>query len=197
LADGETAVGGFHIRDMSLEDIDQVAEIEKQSFALPWPPETYRRDLRSNDVAHYLVCEDTEHGGHVVGYLGYWLIQDEVHISTLAVSPGYRGRGLGEYLLASALSQGLAKGARSAILEVRASNVVAQGLYLKYGFRVTGRRRRYYRDNNEDALLMELRSMANHEFRAALHDHWESLMRRLQAEPGSADSGRGEEALPG
>lgn len=182
---------------MSLEDVDQVAEIEKQSFPLPWPPETYRRDLRGNDVAHYLVCEDTACRNRVAGYLGYWLIQDEIHISTLAVSPDYRGRGLGEYLLATALSHGLARGARSAVLEVRVSNVIAQGLYLKYGFRVSGRRRRYYRDNNEDALTMELPSMAQHDFRAILHRNWQALTRRLQAESGDAEGDGGHLASRG
>jgi [ribosomal protein S18]-alanine N-acetyltransferase len=167
---------------MQLDDVDQVAEIEKSCFPLPWPPDTYRRDLRGNDVAHYLVCEDVADEPRLAGYTGYWHIQDEIHVSTLAVLPDYRGRGLGEYLLASALAQGMKQGARSAILEVRVSNLVAQGLYLKYGFRVSGRRRRYYRDNNEDALVMEVTSLTQHDYRVTFHRHWEALLQRLQSD---------------
>ncbi|MHB0874869.1 MAG: ribosomal protein S18-alanine N-acetyltransferase [Anaerolineae bacterium] len=189
MGDSETTAGVFRIREMRLEDVDQVAEIEKLSFPLPWPPDTYRRDLRGNNVAHYLVCEDVTGEPRLAGYTGYWHIQDEIHISTLAVVPGYRGRGLGEYLLASALAEGIEQGAHSAILEVRASNLVAQGLYLKYGFRVSGRRRRYYRDNNEDALVMEVTSLSQHDYRATFHRHWEALRQRLRTESGDSREG--------
>lgn len=188
--DDSTVVGPYRIRGMELEDVDQVAEIEKHCFPLPWPPDTYRRDLRGNDVAHYLVCEDMSGEPRLAGYTGYWHIQDEIHISTLAVQPEYRGRGLGEYLLASALAQGMKQGVHSAILEVRVSNLVAQGLYLKYGFRVSGRRRRYYRDNNEDALVMEVTSLTQHEYRTTFHRHWEALVQRLQSVPSDAGGER-------
>lgn len=173
---------------MRLDDVDQVVRIEKQCFPLPWPADTYRRDLRSNEVAHYLVCVRLSSPPRLAGYTGYWLIQGEIHISTLAVAPEYRGRGVGELLLASALSKGMTQGGESAVLEVRISNLVAQGLYLKYGFCVTGRRRRYYRDNNEDALVMELPSMREHAFRTLFHGNWDSLARRLHEAQAKAET---------
>jgi ribosomal-protein-alanine N-acetyltransferase len=90
----------------------------------------------------------------VVGYAGYWFVVDEAHISTIAVHPEWRGRGVGEHLLVHLLGQALDLGAVAATLEVRVSNTAAQNLYRKYGFEQVGRRRRYYRDNGEDALLM-------------------------------------------
>jgi ribosomal-protein-alanine N-acetyltransferase len=93
-------------------------------------------------------------GRRVIGYGGFWFILDEAHVSTIAVHPDWRGQGIGERLLATMLEQALDLGAVTATLEVRVSNARAQGLYRKYDFEVVGRRKHYYRDNSEDALLM-------------------------------------------
>jgi ribosomal-protein-alanine N-acetyltransferase len=85
-----------------------------------------------------------------------WLIVDEAHVATIATDPEYRRQGIGKRLLAHALRQMIRDGARSSFLEVRESNLAAQEMYRKFGFGVTGRRRRYYRDNDEDAILMSL-----------------------------------------
>jgi ribosomal-protein-alanine N-acetyltransferase len=85
-----------------------------------------------------------------------WLIVDEAHIATLATHPGFRRQGIGERLLLTALAAAREEGARRAFLEVRAGNLGAQALYKKYGFSVDGVRPRYYKDNNEDAILMSL-----------------------------------------
>ena len=90
----------------------------------------------------------------MLGYAGLWLLIDEAHISTIAVAPEWRGRGLGELLLASLLERAISIGADVATLEVRASNLVAQNLYRKYRFTVVGVRKGYYTDNFEDALVM-------------------------------------------
>lgn len=90
----------------------------------------------------------------VIGYAGFWFILDEAHISTIAVHPAWRGQGVGEQLLAALLERVLDLGAVSATLEVRVSNEPAQALYRHYAFEIVGRRKRYYRDNGEDALLM-------------------------------------------
>jgi [ribosomal protein S18]-alanine N-acetyltransferase len=79
---------------------------------------------------------------------------DEGHITTIAVRPEFRGKGLGELVLCGLVDTALEVGARIMTLEVRVSNTVAQNLYLKYGFKQSGLRRRYYSDNNEDALIM-------------------------------------------
>jgi ribosomal-protein-alanine N-acetyltransferase len=90
----------------------------------------------------------------VVGYAGFWYIIDEAHISTIAVHPDWRGHGAGEALFVHLLETALDLGAVTSTLEVRVSNERAQSLYRKYAFEVVGRRKRYYRDNGEDALLM-------------------------------------------
>lgn len=90
----------------------------------------------------------------VVGYGGFWYILDEAHISTIAVHPDWRSQGIGEHLFVAMLEKALDLQAVTATLEVRVSNERAQSLYRKYAFEVVGRRKRYYRDNGEDALLM-------------------------------------------
>lgn len=108
----------------------------------------------------------------VVGYGGLWLLVDgwpEAHISTLAVHPEWRGRGLGGLLLGGLLERAMAMGAQRATLEVRVSNHVAQGLYEKYGFDVVGLERRYYSDNNEDAYIMSTPPFETPELQQTLH----------------------------
>jgi [ribosomal protein S18]-alanine N-acetyltransferase len=90
----------------------------------------------------------------IIGFAGLWLMVDEAHITTIALHPRYRGRGLGELLLSSLIHIAYSISARSMTLEVRVTNHVAQNLYRKYGFQEAGVRRRYYSDNNEDALIM-------------------------------------------
>jgi ribosomal-protein-alanine N-acetyltransferase len=169
---------------MALADIPQVVAIDNLSFALPWSDTSYRYELTQNENSHFFVARATHGRAHpsaapaggwrarlarwlgpgpaagpngappVVGYAGYWFVVDEAHISTIAVHPEWRGLGVGEQLLVSLLSHALDLGAVAATLEVRVSNTPAQNLYRKYGFEPVGRRRRYYRDNGEDALLM-------------------------------------------
>jgi ribosomal-protein-alanine N-acetyltransferase len=89
-----------------------------------------------------------------IGFAGLWLMVDESHVTTIATHPDYRGRGVGELLLSSLIDISYEIGARVVTLEVRVSNLVAQNLYRKYGFREAGIRKRYYSDNHEDALIM-------------------------------------------
>lgn len=145
------------IRPMTVDDIPVVVDIDRLSFALPWPERSYRFEIGENPTSHLLVAEQSNDGySRVVGYVGFWLLVDEAHISTLAVHPDRRGRGIGEQLLVAALERALELGAALATLEVRTSNDVAIGLYRKHGFEMVGQRPHYYRDNNEDALLMSL-----------------------------------------
>lgn len=90
----------------------------------------------------------------IVGYGGLWLMMDEAHITTLGVNPEFRGKGLGEFLLVGLVDVAMALGASWLTLEVRVSNTTAQKLYEKYTFKVSGTRKGYYTDNNEDAYIM-------------------------------------------
>jgi len=149
-----------HTRGMTLADIPAVREIDRLSFPLPWSERTYRFELLENDSAHLLVAEATHLREHqVIGHVGFWIIVDEAHISTLAVHPDFRGNAIGGQLLAQALHHARKLGATLATLEVRNSNLAAICLYKKFGFQVVGRRKRYYRDNHEDALLMTLKPL--------------------------------------
>ena len=149
------------VRPMTLDDLPAVMEIDRLSFSLPWPERSFRFELTGNDASHLLVAEMPVGGeARIAGFLGYWLLVDEMHISTLAVHPEMRGRGIGELLLQAGLEQAWIQGADMSTLEVRPSNKAAIALYSKYGFDLVGRRRKYYQDNNEDALLMTLTGLS-------------------------------------
>ncbi len=139
------------VRSMMLADLPAVLEVDRLAFALPWSENSFRHELLENEQSHLFVAE---HEGQVVGVAGYWFIVDECHISTLAVHPAWRRQGIGELLLRTLLTHAQNLGALMAVLEVRVSNLVAIALYRKYGFEVNRVRKRYYRDNHEDALEM-------------------------------------------
>jgi ribosomal-protein-alanine N-acetyltransferase len=146
---------------MRLDDIEQVKAIDYLSFSLPWPENAYRYEVVENPASLSWVAETDITGGEkkICGMVVIWLILDETHVATLAVHPDYRGQGIGKQLLGVALGASVQKGAQLATLEVRESNLVAQNIYRDFGFQTVGRRRRYYKDNFEDAVLMTLRSL--------------------------------------
>jgi ribosomal-protein-alanine N-acetyltransferase len=198
---------GLRIVPMTVEDIPRVVEIDQLSFPLPWSSATYRYELTQNGNSHFFVAlaEGGPRPGSaagpgglgwlnpanwfkpppaaldparpVVGYGGFWYILDEAHISTIAVHPDWRGQRVGEHLFVAMLEQALDLGALTATLEVRVSNERAQNLYHKYAFEVVGRRKRYYRDNGEDALLMTAEMKAGYR---------EAMRRLLAASPKGA-----------
>lgn len=141
----------WNVRLMELRDIEQIAQIERDSFTLPWSEQAFYNELTNNLLSHYLVIED---GDQIVGYGGMWTIIDEAHITNIAVRSGYRGLGLGERILRELKATAKYLGMKKMLLEVRISNEIAQNLYLKLGFEPSGTRKKYYSDNNEDALIM-------------------------------------------
>jgi ribosomal-protein-alanine N-acetyltransferase len=147
----------LHIRKMTLEDIPVVVQLDQISFSLPWPERSFRFEITDNPASR---CWVAEVEGRVVGMVVGWLLVDEMHIATIATHPDHRRRGVASKLLAHILVQAIDEGAHSSFLEVRESNFVAQELYQRFGFEVTGRRKRYYRDNDEDAILMNLSSLS-------------------------------------
>jgi len=146
------------IRPMTVADLDQVHRIDVISFTLPWSERSFRYELTNNPAARLWVAEVTEepHQGLVVAMLVMWFIIDEVHIATIAVHPEWRQAGIGRRLLATALLAAQEEGAIKAFLEVRRSNTPAQEMYRRFGFEIAGVRPRYYKDNMEDALLLNL-----------------------------------------
>ena len=146
------------IRRMTLEDVPIVHEIDMLSFSLPWPERSFRFEMTENPVARGWVAVS---GERIASMLVLWLIVDEAHIATLATHPDFRREGIGQQLMITALLSARAEGAVRAFLEVRAGNTNALALYKKHGFIVAGIRPRYYRDNNEDAILMNLEDLDN------------------------------------
>jgi len=144
------------IRKMTLEDVPGVIELDQKSFSLPWPERSFRFELTANPASR---CWVAELDGKIVGMIVVWLVIDEAHVATIATHPDFRRKGFGTKLLSYALRQMIDEGARSSFLEVREHNVGAQEMYRKFGYEVSGRRPRYYRDNNEDAILMNLDSL--------------------------------------
>lgn len=148
----------IRLRPMKLDDMPEVHAIDTSSFAIPWPESAYRYELTQNPNSIVLVAEGNFPGGNcqIAGMVVVWVVLDEAHIATIAVHPDYRQTGVGRALLAVALQQSFQRGAKRAMLEVRASNEAAQSLYRQFGFEIVSRRSQYYRDNLEDALLMNL-----------------------------------------
>jgi ribosomal-protein-alanine N-acetyltransferase len=144
------------IRKMTLEDVPSVIELDQKSFSLPWPERSFRFELTANPASR---CWVAELDGKLVGMIVVWLIIDEAHVATIATHPDFRRQGIGTKLLSHALRNMMDEGARSSFLEVREHNLGAQEMYRKFGYEASGRRPRYYKDNNEDAILMNLASL--------------------------------------
>ncbi|MFC7393529.1 ribosomal protein S18-alanine N-acetyltransferase [Scopulibacillus cellulosilyticus] len=144
-------VHSISFRVMTLEDVDQVLQVEECCFTNPWKKEAFENELLNNRFATYLIAEDED---QIIGYCGVWVIIDEAHITNIAVMPDYRGNKIGETLLKKAMLYASMRKAKKMSLEVRVSNQVAKKLYRKLGFQDGGIRKSYYTDNHEDALVM-------------------------------------------
>ena len=139
---------------MRVEDLEEVLQIERASFSMPWSRGAFAYEIERNRVARCWVMREE---GRVVGYLCLWEVADELHITNVAVHPGWRRRGIGRTLLAHVLQDAGRRALSLVGLEVRPTNAEARALYESFGFRVVGRRRGYYYDTGEDALVMEAR----------------------------------------
>jgi [ribosomal protein S18]-alanine N-acetyltransferase len=146
-----------YIRKMTLEDVPAVVALDQISFSLPWPERSFRFELTDNTASR---CWVAEVDGRPVGMVVGWMLVDEMHVATIAIHPDYRRQGIGSKLLLHTLLKSIDEGAKSSFLEVRESNLAAQEMYLKFGYEKMGRRKRYYRDNDEDAILMYLKSLS-------------------------------------
>jgi ribosomal-protein-alanine N-acetyltransferase len=183
---------------MTPDDIAQVIEIEQMVFPAPWSARAYHYELTANEFSTMLVLRPTFRRAPqrllhrlgllepppLLGYAGFWLLADEAHICTIAVHPQWQGQGLGELLLLHLLDWGRDSGAVRATLEVRVSNQVAQALYRKYDFGTVGRRKGYYINNNEDALIMTTPPLESPEFQQHLSHCRHQLYARLQDKGG-------------
>ena len=140
-------------RPMSQADLDFVLEIEKKSFVNPVSKNKLIKEIDYNRLARYyiMLLDDV-----IIGYFGMWIISDEGHILNIAIDPNYRGKGYGNTLLKELISIAKENSVCKLTLEVRENNETAKNLYKKYNFKALGRRKDYYREPTEDALIMWL-----------------------------------------
>ena len=146
---------GWLIRALAKKDLSAVTAIERVSFSSPWSERAFIEEL-DNPLSHcwILVRGDRDGTESVLGYVCVWVFQDEIHVMNLATHPSHRRKGIARRLLNHAMEQSSHLDAANIVLEVRTSNHAAQQLYRSMGFRVVGRRSKYYKDTGEDALVM-------------------------------------------
>jgi len=199
----------YVIEPMQLCDVPEVMGVEQVSFPSPWSARAYRYELQENNLSHYLVARPQRPLAkkepsfwarvqrslgvtaspevNILGYGGFWLMMGEAHISTIAVRPEWRRRGIGELLLVAMLELTVELGGDLATLEVRVSNVAAQSLYQRYGFAKVGVRPHYYRDRGEDALIMTTKRLTSPAFQSGFQrlkaELRQKLVERFPAQP--------------
>lgn len=181
---GRISVQGsnLEIRRMRPSDVSDVMEIESISFGRHhWSEESFYNEM-NNQVGRYYSLIHTDIN-KLIGYLGFWLIADEAHVTTVAVKPEYRGNSLGELMLTQCLERCASQSIHWVTLEVRVTNYTAQNLYYKYGFASVGIRPKYYQDNQEDALIMTTPDISTADFRKLCGGLKEELKQRLGGFP--------------
>lgn len=144
-------MNAIEIRRMRSTDLPRVMLIELSTFTMPWSEATFRGLLRRKD-SDLLVAELK---GEVVGYAVFWAVFDQGELGNVAVDDEYRGQGIGGKLIEAVLERARERGVREIFLEVRKSNVRAQQLYETFGFTQVGRRKNYYLEPLEDALVLK------------------------------------------
>ncbi|MEZ4726820.1 MAG: ribosomal protein S18-alanine N-acetyltransferase [Caldilineaceae bacterium] len=149
---------------MTVADLGQVSALEVDAFPAPRSAAFYQQEITQNRYATYRVlhavtAQTAGTAPIVVAYGGYWLLGEDAHIVAIAVAPGWRRRGLAAWLMLELIETAWQQGAELVTLEMRINNRAADALYRKLGFQEVGRRKRYYRDNDEDALLFSLEGL--------------------------------------
>ncbi len=139
------------IKDMEVHEVDQVMEVELQCFKTPWSKDSFIHEIENNKFAKYIVAIDQT---EIIGYVGIWYVLDEGSITNVAVRKDYRRKGIANQLVTHILEDAKGKNIQKIFLEVRESNDSAKTLYERHGFEAIGIRKAYYKDNNEDAILM-------------------------------------------
>ena len=149
----------FHVYPFNSRDLDDVLAIEQESFSSPWTRTMFESELQGNPFGRFLgaFCNSEVYPAkRLLGYICYWVVFDELRLMNLAVRPDCRRQGIASHLVRHAVEEEMSQGTTRALLEVRASNHLAQKLYGTFGFRQYGRRRSYYTNPDEDAILMQL-----------------------------------------
>jgi ribosomal-protein-alanine N-acetyltransferase len=140
------------IRRLAIEDLDAALALDERSFGSPWTRNNYKFEITENEAGLPLAAFDQT--GMLIGVGVFWLLVDEIHVATIAIETSYRRQGIASRLMCAGFRELAGQGAQTAALEVRVGNLPAQQLYQRFGFKEVGRRKHYYRDNGEDAILM-------------------------------------------
>ena len=157
------AASGVRIRQMDRADLASVVELERDVYPQPWSVRVFEEELALSNRS-YLVAEDD--AGLLLGYGGFLLVEDDAHITTLAVGEAARGKQLGTRIMLALVAAARDRNARHLTLEVRVSNTAAQALYRRFGFAPVGLRKNYYR--NEDAMVMWATDIDQDEYAARI-----------------------------
>ena len=142
----------IRVRIAKSSDLDDIYELDVQTFAMPWSKEALSYDILENDNAFVIVAE---YEGEFAGYADIWTVLDEADLNSIAVRVDFRRKGIGDAIMLAMTEILSANGVATINLEVRVSNMPAIKLYKKYGFKECGVRPGYYLDNGEDALIMK------------------------------------------
>lgn len=142
----------------TINDIDEIVALENRAYPFPWPRKLLLNEIDGEAFSYVYVARlqsENGQGNNIIGYNFFWNVSDEIHILNIAVDPEYQKNGLGEHLMNFAIDFGRKRGATSILLEVRASNTIAQQLYTRLGFKQIHIRKKYYSNNKEDAYVMK------------------------------------------
>lgn len=165
------------IKRMKPEDVDGVISIEEKAYgAHHWSKDSFLQELH-NELAWYYSLFNEQ--GELVAYAGTWHILEEAHITNIAVDADNRRKGYGEALLKQILDDCYKEMIKYLTLEVRVSNKAAIGLYEKYGFTSFGIRKKYYQDNNEDAIIMWTKNIFYDEFKIPFEQKCKQLEEKI------------------
>jgi ribosomal-protein-alanine N-acetyltransferase len=156
---------GVELARMRRRHLRRVLAIEARVYPRPWSPSLFLSELAQRHSRTYLVAR---YEGDVIGYAGMMFMAGEAHVTNIAVDPDFHGRKIGTRLLYAIITEAVARGSGILSLEVRVTNHKAQEMYEKFGFSVTGTRKGYYIETNEDAFVMEVRDALSNEYRDIL-----------------------------
>jgi [ribosomal protein S18]-alanine N-acetyltransferase len=161
---------------LTAESLDQLVDLDRLCFGKLWSRDQYQRELDSPNSDIIGLTQ----GETLLAYGCVWAILDEAHITIVAVHPDYPRQRLGTSILIGLMKSAIARNLARATLEVRVSNQAAIGLYEKFGFDTAGRRKKYYEDTGEDALILWKGRIQGAEYQSQLQNLQQNLYQDWQ-----------------
>lgn len=167
----------IYIRPILESDIDQIMSIEEQSFGKHhWSKNAFINELNNQSAKYFLASLEINNESKVIGYIGYWLIGEEGHITTLAIDHNFRRRHIADILLYYLIKDACKSNVNWLTLEVRASNTSAIYLYNKFNFKQLGIRKNYYQDNNEDGIIYWTENINNESYQILIESIFSNIL---------------------